>query len=197
MQFELICVILTSLRYTDKYSCYCESELKLSTLVLNADASPVSLIPLSIISWEESILYLVSEKAVVLEWYDDWFVHSEHWTTQVPAVMILKNYQKKKNAVRFSKQNVFLRDNYVCQYCSEPVNRKFATLDHVLPVSLGGKSTFENCVCACAKCNSAKGNNKKIVPKTKPHKPTYFQLAEKRKKLGWDFQHPSWEYYLS
>lgn len=169
----------------------------MSTLILNADANPVSLLPLSIISWEESIRYLVSEKAVALEWYDDWIVRSEKWSTLVPAVMMLKEYQKKKNSVRFSKQNVFLRDGYICQYCMDDVSRKTATLDHVLPVSLGGKTTFENCVCACAVCNSAKGNNKKIVPKIKPHKPTYFQLADKRKKLGWDFQHSSWEYYLS
>ena len=64
-----------------------------ATLILNADASPVSLLPLSIISWEESIRYLVTDKATVIEWYDDWVVRSEKWSTQVPAVMILKEYQ--------------------------------------------------------------------------------------------------------
>lgn len=168
-----------------------------ATLILNADASPVSLLPLSIISWEESIRYLVTDKATVIEWYDDWVVRSEKWSTQVPAVMILKEYQKKKTSVRFSKQNVFLRDGYTCQYCSDEVARRDSTLDHVLPVSHGGKTTFENCVCACAMCNSNKGNNKKIVPKIKPYRPTYFQLAENRKKLKWDLSHPSWEAYLT
>jgi len=168
----------------------------MATLILNADASPVSLLPLSTISWEESIRYLVSEKAIVLEWYEDWIVRSEKWSTPVPAVMILKEYQKKKTAVRFSKHNVFLRDGYICQYCGEDVVRKTATLDHVLPVSHGGKTTFENCVCACAHCNASKGNDKKIVPKVKPTKPTYFQLAEKRKKMEWNVQHPSWINYL-
>ena len=168
----------------------------MSTLILNADASPVSLLPLSTISWEEAIRYLVSEKAIVLEWYEDWIVRSEKWSTPVPAVMILKEYQKKKTNVRFSKHNVFLRDGYTCQYCGEDVARKTATLDHVLPVSHGGKTTFENCVCACARCNANKGNDKKIVPKIKPTKPTYFQLAEKRKKLDWNVPHPSWLNYL-
>jgi 5-methylcytosine-specific restriction endonuclease McrA len=167
-----------------------------SCLLLNADASPVSLLPLSTISWEEAIQKMVTEKAIVLEWYDDWIVHSEKWSTPVPAVMILKEYQKKKTAVRFSKHNVFLRDGYTCQYCGDDVTRKSATLDHVLPASHGGKTTFENTVCACAPCNANKGNNKKIVPKAKPYKPTYFQLAERRKRMHWDHQHPSWANYL-
>jgi 5-methylcytosine-specific restriction endonuclease McrA len=163
---------------------------------LNADASPVSLLPLSTISWEEAIRYLVSDKATVLEWYDNWVVRSEKWSTPVPAVMILKEYQKKKTTVRFSKANVFLRDGFICQYCNETVNNKTATLDHVLPVSHGGTTTFENCTTACAHCNASKGNNKKIVPKNKPYKPTYFQLAEKRKKMDWHVPHPSWNDYL-
>ena len=169
----------------------------MATLILNADASPVSLLPLSTISWEESIRYLVSDKATVLEWYDDWIVRSERWSTRVPAVMILKEFQKKKTGIRFSKQNVFLRDRYECQYCDVEVNKKTATLDHVLPISHGGRTTWENCTTACAHCNAKKGNDKKITPRVKPYRPTYYQLADRRKKLSWDFQHPSWEYYLA
>ena len=165
-------------------------------LLLNADASPISVIPLSVISWEEAIQKMVSDKATVLEWYDDWVVHSANWETQVPAVMILKEYQKKKTGVRFSKQNVFLRDSYTCQSCAESVAGRTATLDHVLPVSHGGKSTFENTVCACASCNANKGNDRKIVPKVKPLKPTYFQLVDKRKKMKFDLRPPSWAAYL-
>jgi hypothetical protein len=168
----------------------------MATLILNADASPVSYLPLSTISWEEAIRYLVTDKAVVLEWYDEWIVHSEKWQTAVPAVMILKEYQKKKTGVRFSKQNVFLRDGYVCQYCGDDVLRKTSTLDHVLPTSHGGKTTWENCCTACGPCNANKGNNKKIVPKVKPYKPSYFQLVDKRKKLDWNVAHPSWINYL-
>lgn len=168
----------------------------MSTLLLNADASPVSMLPLSTISWEDAIKYMVSDKAIVLDWYDDWIVRSARWETRVPSVMILKEYQKKKTAVRFSKQNIFLRDDYTCQYCADPVNRKTATLDHVLPTSHGGKTTWENCTTACAHCNANKGNNKKIVPKVKPWKPNYFQLVERRKKLKWDIPHPAWANYL-
>lgn len=168
----------------------------MSTLILNTDAAPLSLLPLSIISWEESIRYLVSDKATVLDWYEDWVVRSEKWSTMVPAVMMLKEYQKKKTTIRFSKQNIFLRDEYLCQYCGISVNQKTATLDHVLPQSLGGTSTWENCTTACSSCNSKKGNNKKIIPKSKPWKPTYWHLIEKRKKIGWTINHPSWNNYL-
>jgi 5-methylcytosine-specific restriction endonuclease McrA len=139
---------------------------------------------------------MVLEKATVLEFYEDWIVHSASWQTQVPAVMILREYEKRKATIRYSKQNVFLRDNYECQYCGDDVSKKTATLDHVLPVSHGGKTTFENTVTACGPCNAAKGNNKKIVPVKKPYKPNYFQLVEKRKNQKWDMQHPSWANYL-
>ena len=165
--------------------------------MLNADGAPVSWLPLSIIPWEEAIKYIVLEKATVLDFYEDWIVHSANWETQVPAVMILREYEKRKTAVRYSKHNVFLRDGYTCQYCGDDVSKKTATLDHVLPVSHGGKTTFENTVCACATCNANNGKDKKIVPKYKPVKPTYFQLVDKRKKMQWDIQHPSWANYLT
>lgn len=169
----------------------------MSTLLLNADAAPISWLPLSVISWQDSIKYLVLDKANVLEWHEDWVVRSVNWETKVPAVMMLKNYEKRKTGIRFSKQNVFLRDLYICQYCGEDdISKKNLTVDHVLPISHGGKSTYENCVTACGSCNSLKGNNKKIVPKTKPFKPSYYQLVENRKKIGINYQHPSWKNYL-
>jgi 5-methylcytosine-specific restriction endonuclease McrA len=167
-----------------------------STLVLNTDGTPVSMLPLSVIPWEEAIRYMVLDKAVVLEWHEDWIVHSASWETQVPAVIMLREYMKKKSGIRFSKANVFLRDGYRCAYCEIDVGRKTATLDHVLPTSHGGKTPFENCVTACSDCNARKGNNKKIVPKFKPQKPNYFQLVERRKKMPFDVAHNSWKAYL-
>jgi 5-methylcytosine-specific restriction endonuclease McrA len=168
----------------------------MTTLVLNQDGNPVSMLPLSVISWEESIKYMVLDKAHVLEWYDEWIVRSARWETRVPAVIMLKEYMKPKTNIRFSKQNVFLRDSYKCSYCEIEVNRRTATLDHVLPTSHGGKTTFENCVTACGDCNARKGNNKKIVPKFKPYKPSYFQLVEKRRRQSFDLGHASWAIYL-
>jgi 5-methylcytosine-specific restriction endonuclease McrA len=109
---------------------------------------------------------------------------------------MLTEYMKPKSTIRFSKQNVFLRDGYSCQYCGSEVNKRTATLDHVLPTSHGGKTTFENTVCACGTCNANKGNNKKIVPKHKPHKPTYWELVDRRRKMPFDVKHDDWKIYL-
>ncbi len=168
----------------------------MNTLLLNADGAPVCFIPLSTISWQEAIRYLVLEKANVLSWYDDWTVHSARWETKVPCVMMLHEYQKPKTTVRFSRANVYLRDNYTCQYCGTKVMGKTATLDHVLPTSLGGKTTFENTTTACGPCNANKGNNQKIKPKHKPHKPDYWELLNKRKAMGFTVPHESWREFL-
>lgn len=154
------------------------------------------MLPLSTVSWQEAIRFMVLDKVSVLDWHENWTVRSANWETRVPAVIMLKEYQKKKGYVRYSKMNVFLRDEFKCQYCGVEVSRRTATLDHVLPISHGGKSTWENSTTACMPCNSGKGNNKHHVPKHKPHKPTYWELVEKRKKLAWDLQHPSWAQFL-
>lgn len=168
----------------------------MTTLVLNRDAQPISLLPLSVVDWQESIRYMVLEKADVLAWYDDWVIHSEKWSTRVPAVIMLHEYQKVKTTVRLSKKNIFLRDQYVCQYCDRDVRDREATLDHVLPLSLGGRSSWDNLSTSCKPCNYRKGNKTKMKPKRLPYRPDFWELVEKRRRLGFTFSHPSWEYYL-
>ena len=62
----------------------------MATLLLNADAQPTSILPLSIVNWEDAIRYLYTDKVDVLAWYDHWTVRSERWSTQVPAVIMLR-----------------------------------------------------------------------------------------------------------
>lgn len=166
-------------------------------LLLNSDAAPVSLLPLSVIDWQEAVKYIVLEKAMPLAWHENWIVHSANWQTQVPAVLMLTEYMKPKTSIRFSKANVFLRDGYQCQYCGTALEKRDCTLDHVLPSSLGGKSVWDNSVTACHPCNANKGNNHKIVPKVKPHKPDYWELVNKRKKMPFNVRHHSWSDFLS
>ena len=116
----------------------------MTTLVLNADAQPVCLLPLSIVGWQESIRYLVLDKVTVMGWHDDWIVRSANWSTRVPAVIMLKDYQKPKQIVRLNKRNLFLRDQHTCQYCGTHVTESEATMDHVPPISLRGKSNWLN-----------------------------------------------------
>lgn len=168
----------------------------MTTLVLNADAQPVSMLPLSIVDWQEAIRYLVLDKVSVMSWYEDWIVRSANWSTQVPAVIMLKEYQKPKNIARLNKRNLFLRDSYTCQYCGCTVSDESATLDHVHPISQGGKSTWLNLSTACKPCNYTKGAKTKMKPKVMPHKPDYWELAEKRRKRGYHLAHPSWADYV-
>lgn len=170
----------------------------MSTLVLNADGLPVSYLPLSTIGWQEAIKYMVLEKARVLAWHDDWIVRSASWETPVPSVIMLTEYMKAKHAVRFSRANVYLRDEGICQYCATEVDKKEATLDHVHPVSKGGKTTWENTVTACGPCNSHKSDKVgQHKPIKKPYKPDYFELVNKRKKLPFQLQHPSWAEFMN
>lgn len=167
------------------------------TLLLNADGAPVSFLPLSVINWQEAIKYMVLDKASVLAWHEGWVVHSANWETEVPSILMLREYMKPKSSIRFSKGNVFLRDNYQCAYCEKALAKKECTLDHVVPSSHGGKTTFENTVTACGPCNASKGNNKKIVPKFKPHKPDFYELVNKRKRMPFNVRHEAWLPYIS
>jgi 5-methylcytosine-specific restriction endonuclease McrA len=166
------------------------------TLVLNADGAPVNFLPLSTVDWQEAIRYMVLEKAHVVTWHDDWVVRSARWETAVPAIIMLKDYMKPKTGIRFSKSNVFLRDRYTCQYCHDKLEKRECTLDHVLPTSMGGKTTFENTTTACGPCNANKGANHKIKPKIKPYKPEYYELVNKRKSLPFHVRHDSWLDYI-
>ena len=127
-------------------------------LVLNADAQPVSYLPLSTLNWKEAVMYIYMDKVNVLEWYDDWIVRSPSWETRVPAVVMLKEMMRRGRTPRFSKTNLYIRDLYTCQYCLTQLPRKELTLDHVRPLSLGGKTNWENIVAACGPCNGKKGN---------------------------------------
>ena len=166
------------------------------TLLLNSDAQPVSWLPLSTLTWQDAIKYMVLDKARVLEYHDDWIVHSANWETPVPSIMMLTEYMKPKTGIRFSKSNVFLRDSYTCQYCGTKLEKNKCTLDHVLPTSHGGKTTFDNSTTACGPCNAGKGADKRIKPRNKPYKPDYWELVNKRKQMTFHVRDPRWNDYI-
>jgi 5-methylcytosine-specific restriction endonuclease McrA len=166
------------------------------TLLLNADGMPVCYMPLSTLTWQDAIRYMVLDKADVLYYHENWVVHSATWETQVPSVMMLREYMKPKMHVRFSRGNIYLRDNGHCAYCGTHIERKAATLDHVQPVSKGGKTTWENCVTACAPCNSYKSDHLHFKPKFKPYKPDYYELVNKRKKEEFNVRYTEWRQFI-
>jgi 5-methylcytosine-specific restriction endonuclease McrA len=77
----------------------------------------------------------------------------------IPEVIMLTQFNKfPPRQVKFSRRNIYVRDNYTCQYCGCVPPKDELTIDHVIPRSRGGKSTWENVVLACMKCNTRKGN---------------------------------------
>jgi 5-methylcytosine-specific restriction endonuclease McrA len=167
-----------------------------NTLLLNADAQPVSLVPLSAIDWQSAIRYIWLGKVKVLHQYEDWVVHSPSQNINVPAVIMLKEYWQPKSRVRFNRKWVFLRDNYQCQYCFKELAPSKCTIDHVVPVSKGGRTTWHNVVTACYSCNNNKGSKSTPLPKKKPVQPDYWILANNRKKKEWSVPHESWLNYI-
>jgi 5-methylcytosine-specific restriction endonuclease McrA len=88
---------------------------------------------------------------------DDW-VRTVNSEIQVPRVIRLLGYEKlPKQTVKFNRRNIFARDNNQCQYCGRKFPTAELSLDHVIPRSQGGQSTWDNIVCACVSCNVRKG----------------------------------------
>lgn len=166
------------------------------TLLLNADAKPVSYLPLSTITWQDAIRYMISNKGRVIEWYEDWTVHSERWHTRVPSVIMLCQFQQRRVTPRLNQRSVFLRDELRCQYCGTLCTEHTATLDHVIPVSQGGTNTWTNLTTACKTCNTLKGSSTQWKPQVAPYCPSYWELSEKRKRRNYRLRHHSWTNYI-
>lgn len=116
----------------------------------------ISYFPIAVISWRKALnLVLFRNRAEVVaeagKQYSKVFNPSVVRLV-VPSPDPYKLFQRQK----FSKRNLFLRDNFECQYCGKDITLKDGTVDHVIPRSKGGKSTYLNCVASCKPCNSKK-----------------------------------------
>jgi 5-methylcytosine-specific restriction endonuclease McrA len=107
---------------------------------------------------------------------------------RVPRVVVLSAYEHlPKGRVRFSRLNIYARDSDTCQYCGKKLARSELNLDHVLPRSQGGKTSWENVVCSCVPCNLKKGGrtpdqaSMKLLKKpVRPRWTPFFRGAAKR-----------------
>ena len=80
---------------------------------------------------------------------------------RIPRVIVLMLFGRiPKKEVKLTRQNIFERDSYTCQYCGEVKDRRDLNLDHVIPRDHGGTTTWENVVCSCIPCNTRKGNRR-------------------------------------
>jgi len=90
---------------------------------------------------------------------DEHFVRTPSRNILIPHVVQLLVFDRlPRQEVKFSRGNIYLRDGNRCQYCGKKFSSSELSLDHVVPISRGGKSTWENVVCACLPCNVKKGN---------------------------------------
>ena len=168
-------------------------------LVLNADYQPLSYFPLSTWSWKDSLKAVFLERVNVVSEYDQ-VVRSPSIEFKLPSVISLKDFIPLPDKVAFTRFNVFLRDKFICQYCSKSFKVEELTFDHVLPRSKGGKTIWGNVVTSCRKCNTLKGNRslKKIGLKLKrsPFTPDHYQLKELGRMFPPNFLHKSWNDFL-
>lgn len=110
---------------------------------------------LNVASLRRAVKLIYKGKAEVVETYPDREIRSVSGRVNVPSIIRMRYFIVRPfRQAPLTKKNVLLRDRYVCQYCGDVGN----TVDHILPASRGGKSTWENCVCACSQCNSRKKN---------------------------------------
>jgi 5-methylcytosine-specific restriction endonuclease McrA len=87
------------------------------------------------------------------------FLHAARLALRVPSVIRLLEYRRIPHQTRaLSRKNILLRDRNTCQYCGELLSSSELTLDHVVPRSRGGASSWENLVACCHPCNRSKGN---------------------------------------
>jgi 5-methylcytosine-specific restriction endonuclease McrA len=113
--------------------------------------------PLKVINWKKAITLLCLGKVEVIEEYGR-DIRSVSVTIRLPSVVrLLRMVKRPRRPVRFSRQNIYARDRYCCQYCGRRLPIEDLTYDHVLPRSRGGKTEWENIVTCCVSCNRKKG----------------------------------------
>jgi 5-methylcytosine-specific restriction endonuclease McrA len=113
--------------------------------------------PLKVINWKKAIKLLLLDKVEVLEEYTQ-EIHSVSFTVKLPSVVrLLWMAKRPKTPVKFSRQNIYARDKYRCQYCGKQFPSEDLTYDHVIPKSGGGRTKWANIVTSCIKCNRKKG----------------------------------------
>jgi len=143
--------------------------LNTAVLVLNKHYQPIHV---TSVKRAFSLLYQGVARAIDAQYrlydFDDWtalavaYPDDCIWTVsrsiKVPRVLVLTAFEKlPRTRVRFSRINIYARDEDTCQYCGRQLRRSDLNLDHVVPRSQGGRTCWENVVCSCIECNLEKG----------------------------------------
>ena len=165
-------------------------------LVLNADYRPLSYYPLSLWSWQDAVKAAWLERVDIVAEYDE-FARSPSREIRIPSVVVLKDFVKPQSKVAFTRFNLFLRDEFACQYCGATGD---LTFDHVVPRAAGGITSWENVVAACSKCNLQKGSKSLrrsgMTLRKPPRQPVSEQLRNQGRKFPPNYLHDSWLDFL-
>jgi len=165
-------------------------------LVLNADYRPLSYFPLSLWPWQEAIKAAFLDRVQIVAEYEA-EVHSPSVAMRLPSVVVLRDYVKPARHPAFTRFNLFLRDEFACQYCGATGD---LTFDHVVPRSRGGRTTWENVVAACGRCNLRKANltlrQSGMKLRRAPLRPSVPELQNKGRKFPPNYLHESWLDFL-
>ena len=122
-------------------------------LVLNASYEPIN------VCAARRAIILVLKGVAMMEEANGHYLHSAPLAMHVPSVIRLLEYRRIPHQTRaLSRKNILLRDRNTCQYCGKILAAGELTLDHVIPRSRGGASSWENLVACCHTCNRRKGN---------------------------------------
>jgi 5-methylcytosine-specific restriction endonuclease McrA len=149
-------------------------------LVLDAEFMPLRIDPLRR-AWKKIVL----GKVEVIRHSHDQTVTVSGRVTPLPSVVrLLKHFNRNRIKIKFSRLNIYARDDFRCQYCGEQFMTEDLTFDHVYPQSRGGKTEWTNIVSCCVLCNHAKANR---TPEeagmrllTRPRKPHFLPESNVR-----------------
>lgn len=142
---------------------------------------------------------LFQGKVEVLEEHDS-VVRTVRYSYRLPSILKLNHYVKSRaqNCIRFSRENIYIRDDFTCQYCEERYHPRRLTLDHVIPAVQGGPKNWTNIVTACMECNQFKGgrtpNQAGMKLLTKPVMPHWLPKVQINFSLA--LTPESWREYL-
>lgn len=121
------------------------------TTILNQDYSILCLV-----GWQKGMILLLKGVVQPIEFWDRKIKDGSGNYHPVPKIVVVHKYVKYRKEWLPTKRNIFLRDDYTCQYCGSD-NPPMLTLDHIKPRSRGGRNTWENLVTSCYECNCKKG----------------------------------------
>lgn len=145
-------------------------------------------------SWVE-----LSQLSALEKQPDEDYLQAISYELRVPRICRLTRFERMPaQTVRFNRKNLFARDNHQCQYCGQKPPTNKLSLDHVIPRSHGGQTTWENIVCCCLRCNGRKGGRTPQQARmnllTRPAKPRFSPLLAESIT---DPRYESWKTFLT